>query len=84
LAGAIVMLFFFLARVVVFVWRFVFSYPLPEVIFYLFGYLLPELLPAAMHTYVMRQRKRAGSEGTNCFVLCCLFCLSIFLFQLVF
>ncbi len=56
---------FFFLRVGVFLWRFVFPSQdsLPIEVFYLFGYLLPELLPAALHTFVMRHRKRAGSEG---------------------
>lgn len=63
LFGAFAMLFLFLVRVIVFLWRFVTSTVLPNAVFYAFGYVLPELLPAALHTYVMRQRKRAGSEG---------------------
>ncbi len=65
LAGALAMLLLFSLRVVVFLWHFVTDVCLPTVIFYLFGYLLPEVLPAALHTFVMRHRKRAGSEGKH-------------------
>jgi hypothetical protein len=52
LLGALAMLLLFLLRVAVFLWHFVTEVCLPTTVFYLFGYLLPEILPAALHTFV--------------------------------
>ena len=64
LLGAVVMLLTYLARLLIFTWRFLISTtPLNVWIFTFFGYLVPEIVPGAIHVYIMRARKRAGSEG---------------------
>lgn len=65
LFGTLLMLLPFTARVLMFMWRFVFpaSDRLPDWVFYMFAYAMPELLPLSIQLYVTRQRKQVGTEG---------------------
>ena len=63
LIGSLVMLIFFTGRVIIFLWRFIFTSLLPSEVFYTFGYIAPELIPSFIHIYITRERKRVGSEG---------------------
>ncbi len=65
LFGTLLMLLPFTARVIMFVWRFLFPLRerLPDAVFYTFAYAVPELLPLSIQLYVTRQRKQVGTEG---------------------